>query len=51
MDDEKGTKDYKDRKRGNDGGDVTNFDEDKDERRVRKLWMVRVVQRVTKTGR
>jgi hypothetical protein len=38
MDDEKRTKDYKDRKRGNDGGDVTNGDEDrkgdKDERRV-----------------
>jgi hypothetical protein len=39
MDDEKGTKNYKDRKRENDGGDVTNGDEDKDERRVRKLWV------------
>jgi hypothetical protein len=48
MDGEKRPKYYKDRKRGNYGGYGTNGDEDNDDRRARKLWMVRVVQSVTR---
>jgi hypothetical protein len=54
MDGESRTKGDKDRKIGKDDGDGTKGDEDrkenKDEIRVRKLWMARLVQRVTKTG-
>jgi hypothetical protein len=51
MDGENGTKGNKNRSRGKDGCDVTNGDEDNDERRVRKLWMVRVAHRETRRGR
>ncbi len=47
-----GIKSDKDRKRGKDDtkGDKERK-RDKDERRLRKLWMLRVIQSMTKTGR